>query len=109
MNEKAKTIIFRIAAVLVLAGAALNLIQPEVAPYLFAVGTAGIAVYYLTLSTKDMDFRTRRLHRFNVIAGFLGICASALMFNQQKEWILCLTISAILQLYVAFVSPSAKK
>lgn len=105
MNEKVKALIFNVAAVLVLAGAILNLKFPAVAPYLFAIGTAGIAVYYLTTSTKEMDFRTRRLHRYNIIAGLLGIFASGLMFAQQKEWIICLTISALLQLYVSFVSP----
>lgn len=105
MNEKLKATLFCAAAVLVLAGAILNLKFPEIAPYLFAVGTAGIAVYHLTTSVKELDLRTRRLHRFNVIAGLLGIFASALMFNQQKEWIICLTISAFLQLYTAFVSP----
>ncbi|CAK7076565.1 MAG: hypothetical protein PARBA_03134 [Parabacteroides sp.] len=105
MNEKVKATIFNISAILVLAGAILNLKFQTVAPYLFAVGTAGIAIYYLTTPTKDMDFRTKRLHRSNIMAGFLGLVASALMFSQRKEWIICLTISAILQLYTAFVSP----
>ena len=105
MNAKVKAILFNISAVLFLAGAILNLRFPVIAPYLFAVGAAGIAVYYLTTPTKDMDFRVRRLHRYNIFAGFLGIIASALMFNQRKEWVICLTIAAILQLYTAFVTP----
>lgn len=108
MNEKVKVILFNIAALLLLGGALLNLKFPDVAPYLFAVGAAGIAVYHLTTSTKDMDFRTKRLHRYNIMAGLLGIFASGLMFNQQKEWIICLTIAAILQLYTAFVTPKKK-
>ena len=105
MNAKVKAILFNIAAVLILAGAILNLKFPDIAPYLFAVGAAGIAVYYFTTPTKDMDFRTKRLHRYNIFAGLLGIFASGLMFNQQKEWVICLTIAAILQLYTAFVTP----
>lgn len=108
MNEKVKAILFNIAAVLFLGGAILNLKFPDVAPYLFAVGAAGIAIYHLTTPTKDMDFRTKRLQRYNILAGFLGLVASALMFNQRKEWIICLTIAAILQLYAAFVSPKKK-
>lgn len=30
---------------------------------------------------------------------------SALMFSGRKEWVICLTISALLQLYTAFVTP----
>ena len=83
MNEKARTIVFNISALLLLAGAGL----------------------YLTMPTKDMDFRRRRLHRYNIFAGLLCIFASALMFSGRKEWMICLTISALLQLYTAFVTP----
>ena len=101
MNEKARTIVFNISALLLLAGAGLYLALPVAAPYLFAVGAAG----YLTMPIKDMDFRRRRLHRYNIFAGLLCIFASALMFSGRKEWMICLTISALLQLYTAFVTP----
>lgn len=108
MNSKVRTIVFNIAAIFVLAGAVLYLTQWVIAPYLFAVGAAGIAVSYLTLPVKELDFRRRRLHRFNVFAGLLMIIASGLMFSHQIEWVLCLTISAILQIYTAFVTPKEK-
>lgn len=104
MNQKARTILFIIAGLLILAGAVLFLSKWFLAPYLFSVGTAGMAICYLTLPTKDMEFRERRLHRFNIIASILMICASGLMFKDMKEWIICLTIAAILQLYASFVS-----
>lgn len=93
---------------MVLSGAILYLTQWFLAPYLFAVGAAGIAVSYLTLPVKDLEFRERRLHRFNIFASLLMIFASGLMFSGQKEWVLCLTIAAILQLYTAFVSTPDK-
>ena len=37
------------------------------------------------------------------------ICASGLMFDGRKEWIICLCIAAILQVYTAFVSGDKKK
>ncbi len=103
--KKIRTILFVVSACLVLAGAALYLTQWTVAPYLFAVGAAGIAVNYLTTPVGDLDFRGRRLHRFNVMAGFLMVVASGFQFNGRKEWVICLFIAAILQLYTAFVSP----
>ena len=66
MNQQIRSIIFGAAGLLVLAGAVLFLTHWAVAPYLFAAGAAGIAVCYLTLPVKDLDFRRRRLHRFNV-------------------------------------------
>ena len=103
--KKIRTILFVVSACLVLAGAALYLTQWTVAPYLFAVGAAGIAVNYLTTPVGDLDFRGRRLHRFNVMAGFLMVVASGFQFNGRKEWVICLLIAAILQLYTALVSP----
>lgn len=103
--KRIRTILFVASACLVLAGAALYLTQWTVAPYLFAVGAAGIAVNYLTTPVGNLDFRSRRLHRFNVMAGFLMVVASGFQFNGRKEWVICLLIAAILQLYTAFVSP----
>ena len=80
MNQQIRSIIFGVAGLLVLAGAILFLTHWAVAPYLFAVGAAGIAVCYLTLPVKDLDFRRRRLHRFNVFAGLLMIVSSGFMF-----------------------------
>ena len=97
------------AGLLILAGAVLFLTKWFLAPYLFAVGAAGMAVCFLTLPTKDMEFRERRLHRFNIIASVLMICASGLMFKDMKEWIICLTIAAVLLLYSAFVSGKQQK
>lgn len=108
MNQQIRNIIFSLSGLLVLVGAVLYLTQWMYAPYLFAVGSSGIAVCYLTLSAKEMGLRQRRLHRSNVIAGLLMICASGFMFKDRTEWILCLTIAAILQVYTAFVSPKEK-
>ena len=105
MNQQIRSNIFGVAGLLVLAGAILFLTHWAVAPYLFAVGAAGIAVCYLTLPVKDLDFRRRRLHRFNVFAGLLMIVSSGFMFNNRTEWILCLSVAAILQVYTAFVTP----
>ena len=102
---KLRAVLFAVSACLVLAGAVLYLTQWVVAPYLFAVGSAGVAVNYLTTPVGDLDFRGRRLHRFNVMAGFLMVVASGFQFNGRKEWVVCLFIAAILQLYTAFVSP----
>ena len=90
MNQQIRSIIFGVAGLLVLAGAILFLTHWAVAPYLFAVGAAGIAVCYLTLPVKDLDFRRRRLHRFNVFAGLLMIVSSGFMFNNKncKEFVL---------------------
>lgn len=109
MNNRFRTILFDVAAVLVLLGAILYASDNRIAPYLFAAGAAGVSVCYLTLPVKDLNFRQKRLHRFNVIAGLLMICASGLMFDGRKEWVICLCVAAILQVYTAFVSGGKRK
>lgn len=105
MNQRIRSIIFSAAGLLVLVGAVMHFTLWSMAPYLFALGAAGIALCYLTIPAKEMDFRERRLHRFNVFAGLLMIVSSGFMFEGGTEWVIFLTISAILQLYTAFVSP----
>lgn len=102
MGEKARTIIFTACGTLVLLGAALFLTEWAAAPYMFAVGAAGVAVCFLSMPTLGMTLRRRRLHRFNVIASLLMVGASYFMFKERTEWILCLTIAAIFFLYSSF-------
>lgn len=103
MNLHTRSYVFIISGILVLAGAILYISQWVYAPYLFAVGAAGIAVCYLTAPYKQLDFRMRRLHRFNIAAGLSMIVASAFMFKQRMEWVACLLIAALLQLYTSSV------
>jgi hypothetical protein len=104
MNQRTRTVIFNCSALLLLAGAVLFLTGLPPAPYLFATGAAGITVCYMSTPVKHLSVRRRRLQTFNVIAGLLMVVASVYMFKHQNEWILCLTISAILQLYTSFVT-----
>ena len=94
--------LFIISCILVLVGAILYLSRWEYAPYLFAVGTAGVTVSYLTLPYKSADFRMRRLQRLNIFAGIAMIASSVFMFKQQMAWVVFLLISAMLQLYTSF-------
>jgi hypothetical protein len=105
MNQRIRTLIFSSSAILLLSGAVLYITNLSFAPYLFALGAAGIAVCQLTKPVKHLDIRLRRLQTFNVIASLLMLVASVFMFKDQNEWILCLSIAAILQLYVVFVAP----
>lgn len=105
MNRQIRTILFVTSALLLLVGAGLYIIDQHISPYLFAVGAAGLTLGYATEPQQETDLRKRRLQRYNLFAGVLMIAASMLMFNDRNEWMLCLSISAILQLYVAFVYP----
>ncbi|MCC8155455.1 MAG: hypothetical protein LIP01_15510 [Tannerellaceae bacterium] len=103
MNEHSRTILFNISALLILAGTVLVGFQLLIAPYLFAVGAAGMALCHFTYNAKKLNTRQKRLQRFNVLGSILLIAASALMFKGRNEWILCLTIAAVFMTYAAFI------
>ncbi|MDR2232619.1 MAG: hypothetical protein LBE56_05775 [Tannerella sp.] len=95
--------IYIFSAALVLAGAALYLIDWNYAPYIFAAGAAGVTVSYLTMPVKSTDLRTRRLQRQHIFAGIAMIVSSVFMFRHQMAWVVFLLIAAIFQLYSSFV------
>lgn len=103
MNQQVRSCVFALSYIVLLLGAVLYVFQGWVAPYLFAVGAAGVTVCYMSVPVVGLDLRHKRLHRFNVISGILMICASGFMFKERSEWILLLTIAAIFQVYTAFV------
>jgi TRAP-type uncharacterized transport system fused permease subunit len=104
MKPPMRTLLFNFSGLLLLTGALLYMTKLPFTPYLFALGAAGIAVCHLTSPVKHLSVRFRRLQMFNVIAGLLMVVASVFMFKRENEWILCLTIAAILQLYTTFVA-----
>lgn len=108
MNQQVRSWVFALSYMLLLAGAMLYVVHWWMAPYLFAVGSAGVTVCYMSVPVVGMDLRHKRLHRFNVIAGILMVCASGFMFKERSEWILLLTIAAIFQVYTAFVGGKQK-
>ena len=95
------------SGVLALAGAVLFISKWIYAPYIFAVGTSGMAICFMTAPYKNLGFRRRRLHRINVLAGVSMVASSVLMFKERMEWVIFLLISALLILYTSFISPRA--
>jgi peptidoglycan/LPS O-acetylase OafA/YrhL len=107
MNRQIRNYIFLFSSVLTLAGAALYITDRIHAPYVFAVGAAGITVCFMTVPYKDRGFRRRRLHRINVLAGVSMIASSVFMFRERMEWVVFLLIAALLLIYTSSVSPRA--
>ena len=105
MSQQIRNYFFMVAGVLVLAGAMSYITRWTYAPYLFAIGAAGIAVSFMTAPYKNLGFRRRRLHRINVLAGVSLVSASVLMFRERTEWVILVLIAALLILYTSFVIP----
>jgi TRAP-type uncharacterized transport system fused permease subunit len=94
-----------LSGILVLVGAIIYITHQFYAPYIFAVGAAGITVSYMTAPYQHLGFRFRRLHRINVLAGISLIASSVFMFRERMEWVVFLLIASLLILYTSFISP----
>jgi len=105
MNQQVRNSIFMVSGILVFTGAVLYITHWFYSPYLFAFGSAGITLCFMTTPVENLDFRHRRLHRINVIAGISMIVSSVFMFRGKMEWVVFLLISAVLLLYTSFIKP----
>jgi len=109
MNKPIKAWMFYISAILVLISTALFITKWFYAPYLFAFGSSGVAIYYFTTHYEGNNIRLKRLHRYEIFSATLLVVTSYLMFKNQHGWIVTLTIAAFLQLYTTFIRSIEEK
>lgn len=103
MNEKLKNYLFYLCAGALVLAALLYSTNWKYATYLYAVASAGVALYYMTTPYRGENKRIRRLHGYLVFAGLLLVASSWFMFKGRQEWLICLLLSAVFQLYVVVV------
>ena len=105
--KKGYTIIQMIGAVLLLAGAMLQITRWEMAPILYIIGAILFAYVQVMSRYEGKNLIVRRLRRQQIIGAVLLVFAGVLMFvTRHNEWVLCLSAAAVIQLYTAFRIPS---
>ncbi|MBE6276070.1 MAG: hypothetical protein E7096_06975 [Bacteroides sp.] len=96
-----------VGAVLLLIGAMLQITRWEFAPYLYTLGAILFAYVQVMDGYDGKNLIIRRLRRQQILGAVLLVFAGVLMFvTRHNEWILCLTVAAVLELYTAFRIPS---
>ena len=97
-----------IGALMLLVGAMLQITRWELSPYIYTVGAVLFAYVQVMMGRYDgKNLIIRRLRRQQIIGAILLVFAGVLMFTSKRnEWIVCLTIAAVLQLYTAYRIPS---
>ena len=106
MKNKHYPVIAAIGAVLLLGGAVIQIIRAVWAPYLYLAGAILFAYTQLTDRYEGANLIIRRLRRQQMIGAALLILAGVMMLIwNRNEWVLCLTIAAVLELYTAFRIP----
>ena len=105
--SKIYQIVQGVGAVLLLMGAMLQITRWELSPILYTIGAMMFAYVQVMSRYEGKNLIVRRLRRQQILGAVLLVFAGVLMFvTKHNEWVLCLTVAAILELYTAFRIPS---
>ena len=105
--KKGYAVIQVVGAVLLLVGAMLQITRWELSPYIYTLGAVMFAYVQVMSRYEGKNLVVRRLRRQQIIGASLLVFAGVLMFvTRHNEWVLCLSVAAVIQLYTAFRIPS---
>lgn len=107
MNKKYIGYMTAIGAILILTGAGSYITRWIFSPYLYTAGAILFAIAQLMTRYEGKNIIIRRLRRQQIFGAFLLMLTSVCMFTlHRNEWVVCLTVAAILELYTAFRIPA---
>lgn len=102
--------LFMVGAVMVLVGAAVYITGWELAPYVYSVGATLVALAQINTPVRGGSPVLRRLKRQQVFGALILVLTGAFMiFTHGNEWMVSLTIAAILELYTAYRIPQEEE
>lgn len=110
-------IVQQAGAILMVAGATLFLWKPLIATVLYTVGAVVFCPLQMLQRYDGKNFIIRRLRRqqlLGLIAFLCGACCMIMQvgrfgFARRNEWVVCVTIGCIIELYTAFRIPAELK
>lgn len=101
---------FAVGAVMSLAGALIYITKWPLAPYIFMVGSILVAIAQIFSPPKKSSVNIRRLHRQQVFGALLLVATGPLMiFLHGNEWIVSLTLAAIIELFTSIRLPQEEE
>jgi len=97
--------LFAVGAVMLLIGAAVYVTGWPLSPYIYTIG-AFVALAQINSPSKQKTPTIKRLRRQQIFGALLLVLTGAFMFfTHGNEWIVSLTIAAILELYTSVRIP----
>ncbi len=105
--SKSYHIISMVGAALLLIGAVLQITRWELAPYLYTLGAVMFGYVQVMENRYDgKNFIIKRLRKQQIFGAVALVFTGVLMFTMKhNEWVVCLSIAAVLELYTAFRIP----
>ena len=105
--KKSYTYLMMAGAILLLLGAMLQITRWGLSPVIYTIGAVLFAYVQVMDGYQGQNLIIRRLRRQQILGAVLLVFTGVLMFVMKRnEWIVCLTIAAILELYTAFRIPA---
>ena len=105
--KKNYTYLMMAGAILLLLGAMLQITRWELSPVIYTIGAVLFAYVQVMDGYQGQNLIIRRLRHQQILGAVLLVFTGVLMFVMKRnEWIVCLTIAAILELYTAFRIPA---
>lgn len=101
---------FAVGAVMSLAGAVSYITKWPLAPYIFMVGSLLVAVAQIFSKSAYDSVNIRRLRRQQVLGALLLVATGPLMiFMHGNEWIVTLTLAAVIELFTSIRLPQEEE
>ena len=108
--KKHLDILFMVGSVIALIGAAVYITHWEYAPYMFIISSVAAAIVQIFGQPQVEDPTLKRLYRQQMFGALALVLTGILMlYTHGNEWIICLLIAAILELYTAIRIPQEEK
>lgn len=108
--KKELNILFMCGMVFALIGAAVYITHWEYAPYMFIIGAITAAIAQIFAQPHVENVTLKRLYRQQMFGAlFLVLTGLLMLYSHGNEWIVCLFIAAILELYTAYRIPQEEK
>ena len=106
MMKQIQKYIYIIGGILLVLGAALYITKWSWVPYMYTVGAFLFGAMQMADRYTGTSFVIRRLRRQQVLGAVMLMLTGVAMFAcKYNEWIVCLLIACLLELYTAFRLP----
>lgn len=104
------TALFIAGALMLLVGAAVYVTGWALSPYIYTVGATMVALAQINSSPACRSAAVKRLRRQQVFAALLLVLSGVFMiYTHGNEWIVSLTIAAVLELYTSIRIPQEEE
>ena len=102
--------LFTVGALMVVTGASVYVTGWPAAPYVYTVGATLVALAQINDRPRVQNPAIRRLRFQQILGALLLVLAGTLMLlTRHNEWIVCLTIATIFELYTSIRLPQEEE